>query len=195
MGYLMMNVLLLRDEACAWLSLAEALTAAGYKVTELEPDMRLQDHVARLAPDAIIVATDSPSRDMLEQICVVSRDTPRPIVMFTEDGSNEGITRAIQAGVSAYVVDGCQPHRLAPILEVARARFEAEQGLKRELESAQTRLKERQLVDRAKGILMKQRGMDEESAYRALRKMAMDSNQRIGAVASHLIEAHQLLHG
>lgn len=191
----MLHVVLIRDADFSWQEMVSSLSASGHRVTELDPDVMLPERVARLMPDVLIIAAESPSRDILEQICVVSRDTPRPIVMFTNDGSNESIGNAIKAGVSAYVVDGFQPHRLAPIMDVARARFEAEQSLRQELGVAQVRLKERQLVEKAKGLLMRERGMDEETAYQCLRKTAMDNNQRIGEVASHLIQAHQMLHG
>lgn len=191
----MLHIVLIRDADFSWQEIEESLSSSGHRVTTVESDVMLSDRIARLVPDVIIIAAESPTRDVLEQVCVVSRDTPRPIVMFTNDGSNESIGNAIKAGVSAYVVDGFQPHRLAPIMDVARARFDAEQSLKHELDLTKVRLKERQLVEKAKGILMRERQCDEETAYQHLRKSAMDRNQRIGEIASQLIQAHQLLHG
>lgn len=191
----MLHIVLIREAEFSWQDMESSLTDSGHRVTELEADVMLPERIARLVPDVIIIAASSPSRDVLEHVCVVSRDTPRPIVMFTNDGSNESISGAIKAGVSAYVVDGFHPNRLAPIMGVARARFEAEQSLKNELDLTKVRLKERQLVEKAKGILMRERHCDEETAYQCLRKSAMDNNKRIGDVAAQLIQAHQMLHG
>lgn len=191
----MLHIVLIREAEFSWREMESALTASGHRVTELEADVMLPELIARLIPDVIIIAASSPSRDVLEHVCVVSRDTPRPIVMFTNDGSNESISGAIKAGVSAYVVDGFHPNRLAPIMGVAQARFEAEQSLKNELDLTKVRLKERQLVEKAKGIVMRERHCDEETAYQCLRKSAMDNNKRIGDIAAQLIQAHQMLHG
>jgi len=129
--------------------------------------------VAEQLPDVIIIDTHSPDRDTIEHLCVISQDTPRPIVMFSADGNTEKIREAVRAGVSAYVVDGLAAQRVQPILDVAIARFEALQSLRNELEDAQTQLADRKRIDRAKGILMKQRKLSEEEAYQWLRKMAM----------------------
>jgi response regulator NasT len=146
-----------------------------------------------VAPDVIVIDTESPSRDVLEHLVVMSQHTPRPVVMFASDGAVETIREAVRAGVSAYVVDGLDPARVRPIVDAAVARFEELQGLREQLAEANLRLDERKLIERAKGILMKARGLDEEEAYRALRRMAMDKNRRIGEVARNVIEMADLL--
>ena len=115
----------------------------------------------------IIIDSDSPTRDTLEQLSFVNARQPRPIVLFTEDRDNETIQAALQAGVSAYIVAGMQPDRLQPILDVAVARFAQERALRAELRDTQEKLAERKLIERAKGLVMKQKSVDEEEAYRA----------------------------
>ena len=149
--------------------------------------------VAEIQPDVIILDTESPDRDVLEHLCVISRDQPRPIVMFTHDGDSDKIRAAIRAGVSAYVVNGLKSERLRPIMDVAMARFNEFQAMRRDLEKAESQLAERKVVDRAKGILMKQRGWSEEDAYQALRKMAMDKGLRLADVAGQVISVAELL--
>ena len=143
--------------------------------------------------DVIIIDTESPSRDTLEQICVMSRDDPRPVVMFTHDGETEKIRAATRAGVTAYVVNGLDGNRLKPIMDAAMVRFEEYQAMRQELESTATRLAERKDIERAKGILMKQRGLDEEAAYQALRKLAMERGKRLGEIARQVVQAAELL--
>lgn len=155
--------------------------------------LELARHVAQANPDVILIATDSPSRDTLEHLCVVSRDEPRPVVMFTHDGNPENIRAAIRAGVSAYVVDSISGERLRPVIDAAIASFQEYQALRRELEAATAKLNERKLVERAKGLLMKNRGLDEEGAYRLLRKHAMDRGLKLAEVARQVIEAAELL--
>ena len=174
--------------------LRQGLERAGYEVAGiLSSSLELLQVVERLAPDVIIIDTDSPSRDALEHLCVMGRDRPRPIVMFAADDDATTIRDAVRAGVSAYVVDGLEPERVKAIVEVACARFEELQGLRTELAEANRRLSERKLVERAKGLLMKQRGVDEEEAYRLLRGLAMNRGKRIGDVAQDVIAAVELL--
>lgn len=143
--------------------------------------------VRELQPDVIIIDTESPDRDTLEHLCVISRDQPRPIVMFTHDDDSKKINAAIRAGVSAYVVNGLESERLWPIMEVAIARFKEFQAMRRELEKVEGQLAERKEVERAKGILMKQRGWSEQESYQALRKMAMDKSVRLAEVARQVV--------
>jgi response regulator NasT len=136
---------------------------------------------------------DSPSRDTLEQMRCIHRDQPKPIVMFSESEDRQLIQDAVQAGVSAYIVDGLGHKRVIPILEVAIARFNEFQNLRHELEETRVSLAERKLIDRAKAMLMEQRGWSEKQAYQALRKMAMDRNQRMGQVADQLLAMFELM--
>lgn len=190
----MLRVMLVDDNSERSAPLKEYLATAGYVVVaQLSNTADLDKAVAQLQPDVIIIDTESPSRDTLENICVVSRDDPRPIVMFTHDGETEKIRAATRAGVSAYVVGGLESARLKPIMDAAMVRFEEYQALRSELESTTTKLAERKNVERAKGILMKQRGLDEEAAYQALRKMAMERGTKLGEIARQVIQAAELL--
>jgi response regulator NasT len=127
-----------------------------------------------MAPDVIIIDTDSPSRDTLEHVELLSEQDPRPIVMFSADRDGDTIRAATRAGVSAYVVDGLSATRVEPIIAAAVARFDAFQAMKHELAQTHTRLSERKLVERAKGVLMKARGISEDEAYAVLRRTAME---------------------
>lgn len=171
-----------------------ALTVAGYSVVaELRESIDLPAAVAGMKPHIIIVAADSPDRDTLEHIGLTTRDAPRPVVMFTQDRESESIRAAVRAGVSAYIVDGLAPERLRPILEVACARFEAHQALTRKLADTERQLAERKSVERAKGLLMARRQMDEAAAYQELRRLAMQTGKTMGEVAETLIAAAHLL--
>jgi two-component system, response regulator / RNA-binding antiterminator len=170
------------------------LEQAGYEVAGiLSSSLELLEAVERLTPDVIIIDTESPSRDALEHLCVMGRDRPRPIVMFAADDDATTIRDAVRAGVSAYVVDGLEPERVKAIVEVACARFEEFQRLRTELAEANRQLSERKLVERAKGLLMKARGVDEQEAYQLLRSAAMNRGKRIGDVAQDVIAAVELL--
>lgn len=174
--------------------LREGLRRAGYEVSaSLSSPVALLSAIEQLAPDVIVIDTESPSRDVLEHLVVLTQHTPRPVVMFASDGAPQTIREAVRAGVSAYVVDGMDPNRIRGIIEVAVARFEDFQRLREELAEANLKLAERKLVERAKGLLMKSRCLDEEAAYRLLRKFAMDRKLRLGEVARQLIDAADLL--
>ena len=174
--------------------LREALLRAGCEVSaSLSSPLALLKTIEELRPDVIVIDTDSPSRDVLEHLVVMSQHTPRPVVMFATDASPQTIREAVRAGVSAYVVDGLDPHRIKSIIDVAVARFQDFQALREELADANQKLSERKLVERAKGLLMKSRNLDEETAYGLLRKLAMDRKLRIGEVAQQLIDAADLL--
>ena len=151
--------------------------------------------LAAFAPDVIVIACDSADRDTLESLREVSQTNPRPVVMFA-DRSEPGLgEQATRAGVAAYVVDGLAPARVRPVLEVAMTRFALMQQLRGDLAKAQASLESRKIIDRAKGLLMKERGLDEEAAYRLLRKLAMDKGRPIGAVAADLLTFSGLLKG
>jgi response regulator NasT len=165
--------------------LEQALGDCGYAVVaRIGSADNLPERVAALDPDVIIIDLDSPDRDTLENMRLISRHQPRPVVMFAEDGDSRTIDKAVRAGVSAYVVDGLAAGRVRPVIEVAIARFREYHALRRELERAKSSLADRKVVDKAKGLLMQQRGLSEEQAYQALRKAAMDSNQRVADVAA-----------
>jgi response regulator NasT len=174
--------------------LKHALQDAGCKIAgQVSASADLPGLVAELKPDLIILDTESPDRDTLENLCIIRRDQPRPIVMFTHDGDSDKIRAAIRAGVSAYVVDGLKSERLRPIMDAAIARFNEFQAMRTDLAKAENQLTERKDVERAKGILMKQRGWSEDEAYQALRKAAMDKGSRLADVARQLVEITDLL--
>ncbi len=156
-------------------------------------DRLLPEEVRRLAPDLVVCDLASPDRDMLEQMGGISRDQAKPIVMFVGEGGADRMTEAIQAGVAAYVMEGVNPQRVRPILDVAIAQFKEFQGLRAKLAETEATLADRKLIDRAKGVLMRQRAMTEEDAFKALRRMAMDRNLKLGEAAQQIISVAELL--
>jgi response regulator NasT len=189
-----LRVLLVDEDAERAAILRAALQTAGYEVAaEARTAVELITRVRAVKPDVIIIDRDSPDRDTLEHVCMVTRDEPRPIVMFTQDKDRMRMREALKAGVSAYVVDGLSAERVQPIVDVALARFEQWQALRQERDQAQASLAERKVIERAKGILMKQGKCSEEEAYRLLRKAAMDRNQRLADVAEKVIAMAHLL--
>ena len=170
------------------------LEQVGYTVVaEVFEPRRIYAAVKTHSPDVIIVDTESPSRDTLEHVAVLSETDPRPIVMFSSDSGSATIREAVQAGVSAYIVDGLAAERVKPIIEVAIARFESFQAVKTELAQVKTKLSERKLVERAKGVLMRARSINEDEAYSALRTMAMERSLTIGEVSRQLLAVSDLL--
>jgi response regulator NasT len=170
------------------------LIQAGHQVAAVLPTaLDLIERIEEIEPDIILIETESPSRDTLEHLAVMNQTMPRPVVMFSSDRDSQTIRSAVKAGVAAYVVDGFDIGRLEPVIEVAIARFEEHQALKHELAEASRKLSERKTIEKAKGILMKTRGMDEDAAYAALRKMAMEKSQPLAKVAADLIDMARLL--
>ena len=170
------------------------LEQVGYTVVaEVFEPHKIYAAVKAHAPDVIIVDTESPSRDTLEHVAVLSDTDPRPIVMLASDSGSDTIRAAVQAGVSAYIVDGLAAEQVKPIIEVAIARFESYQAVKTELAQVKTKLSERKIVERAKGVLMKARSIDEDEAYTALRKMAMERSLTIGEVSRQFLAVSALL--
>ncbi len=189
-----LKILLVDEDPDRAVSLREALSSLGHEVlSSFTAPRDLYDKVRDHAPDLIMIDTESPSRDVLEHIALVSRDQPRPIVMFSDDGGSEAIREAVRAGVTAYVVDGLAEARIQPILQVAVERFAAEQTLRKDLADARSELSERKVVERAKGLLMKQRQVDEEEAFRMLRRFAMDRGVRLADAAQQVIDIARLL--
>ena len=166
----------------------------GYNIVAVLPaDTFLHERLAQLQPDMIIIDAESEARDSLEHVVMATRDERRPIVLFTNDNDTSNVRAAVAAGVSAYIVAGLSPERIRPILDVAMARFEHEQGLRQELAIAKTELQDRKVIDRAKGLLMQRQGLSEKVAYDKLRKAAMDKGLRLGEVAQRMLDAADLL--
>ncbi|TAL28864.1 ANTAR domain-containing response regulator [Phenylobacterium sp.] len=154
-----------------------------------------EDEAALFAPDVIVVASDSPDRDTIESLREATAANPRPVVMFV-DRSEPGLAeQAVLAGVSAYVVDGLSKARVRSVLEVAMSRFQLMNGLRQDLEKAKADLASRKTIERAKALLMKERGLEEEAAYRVLRKLSMDTGRPLGAVAADLVAFAGVLKG
>jgi response regulator NasT len=189
-----MRVLVIDPDPARAALVAEGL--AGIQPLEVRQAAAFDEaESARFAPDVIVIACDSPDRDTLESLRDATAANPRPVVMFA-DRSGPGLAEeAIRAGVAAYVVDGLAPQRVRSVLEAALTRFQLMQQLRSDLAKAKADLASRKVVDRAKGLLMKERGLDEEAAYRLLRKLAMDSGRPIGAVASDLLAFAGVLKG
>lgn len=181
------------DEARAAL-VAEGL--AGVEPLEVRGCARFDEaEAAAFAPDVVVIACESPDRDTLESLREVSAANPRPVVMFVDRSEPALAEAAVHAGVAAYVVDGLAPGRVRSVLEVALTRFRLMQALRSDLAKAQADLAARKTVEKAKGLLMKERGLDEEAAYRLLRKLAMDTGRPIGAVAADLVAYAEVLKG
>jgi response regulator NasT len=189
-----LRVLLIDDGAHRVSLIHDELARQGHLVVGvLDSALLIHDCVLRLQPDVVIVDSESPSRDTLENLATVSASCPRPVVVFSEDASQAPMQQALQAGVSAYVIAGLQPQRLLPVLQVAIARFEQDRALRGQLELAQTQLSERKLVEKAKGILMDEIGLTEEQAFAHLRRLAMDRGQRLAQAAERVVAARDLL--
>lgn len=170
------------------------LLEAGYDIiASLPPDMYLPERIAQLQPDMIIVDAESDARDVLEHVVIATRDERRPIVMFTEDQDPESMEAAVEAGVSAYVVAGLQGERIKPVLQVALAQFRREQKLLDELSDTKSKLAERKVIERAKGLLMERQRFSEEQAYQKLRSMAMSKNLKLSEVAQRILDVEDLL--
>ena len=174
--------------------LEEGLREAGY--TEVVHVSEMQSLLARiyaLDPDIIVIDLENPSRDSLEQMFQVSRAVRRPIAMFVDQSDSASIQASVDAGVSAYIVDGLKKERIKPILDLCISRFNAFSRLQDELDRTKSALEERKVIDRAKGILMKVKGLTEDEAYVLMRSTAMREKKKIGEIAQSILTASELL--
>jgi response regulator NasT len=192
----MLKILVIDEIQERALDICKALTHAGHQVSAVLSDaFQLNDKMQEMLPDVVLINTDSPSRDTLENLAVMHQNFPRPVLMFSEDDTGDAIRLAMRAGVSSYVVDGLAPERIESLLRVATVHFEEFMALRRERDEAQRKLSERVIIDRAKGVLMKARGMDEDEAYHALRKLAMERGRKLVEVAEEVLASARLLLG
>jgi response regulator NasT len=190
----MLKVMIVDNDLKRIKPLKQSLIENGFDVVaHIENDMYLQAKCCEIKPDVVIIDTESPSRDTLENICVMSMHDPRPIVMFTHDGDKEQIKLATRAGVSAYVVGTIPSERLTPVIDAAIARFEEFKHIRTELADTKVKLEERKIIERAKGLLMKQRSLDEDAAYEMLRSMAMKKNMKLADLSHQLMDAASML--
>ncbi|KQV40553.1 MULTISPECIES: ANTAR domain-containing response regulator [unclassified Rhizobium] len=172
----------------------EGLREGGYDQVRIIDDMHgLARRIAEINPDVIVIDLENPNRDMLESFFQISRAIQRPIAMFVDKSDEASIEAAVDAGVSAYIVDGLKQERVRPILKMAISRFNAFSRLSRELDETRGELENRKIIDRAKGLLMRSRGLSEEAAYALLRKAAMNQNRKIVEIAQSLVTAASLL--
>ena len=171
----------------------DGLREAGYvRITRIEDATRLMERLAALDPDVIVIDIECPSRDTLEQMFHVSRTVQRPVAMFVDQSDSAMINAAIDAGVSAYVVDGLRKERVKSILDMTISRFNAFAKLRAELDAAKSQIEDRKVIDRAKAILMKAKSIPEPQAYALMRKVAMNENKRIAEIARSIITTAEL---
>jgi response regulator NasT len=156
-------------------------------LAEVATPQALPKIVETQRPDVVIIDTESPSRDTLEHLAVMNKTAPRPVLMFCSDTNQQLIRAAVGAGVTAYLVEGLEAERLAPILEVALARFAEEEKLRQRLAQVESELADRKVIDRAKRLLMDRRKMSEQDAYATLRRRAMDQGMKVVEVARQLV--------
>lgn len=171
----------------------DSMQPLGHQVTVIGEAAGLARRVRDIAPDIVLIDMANPSRDMLEEMTLASGPMDRPVAFFVDRTDSDLTRRAIEAGVSAYVTDGLQPDRVAAVMDAAIIRFQMFQRMRIELETTRRALEERKLIDRAKGILMKARGISEDEAYALMRKTAMDQGRKVVDVASALVTAAGLL--
>lgn len=189
-----MKIVLVDNDAVRAELLEKALGKFGAtQVSVLEPDSDLVERIGALDPDVLLIDLESPSRDALEQMFEVTRAVRRPVAMFVDGTGAESISAAIDAGVGAYVVDGMRPDRVKSILDLAISRYNSFAQMRSEMEAAKAALDERKMLERAKGLLMKSRGLSEDEAYALLRKSAMDRGKRIAEIAETIVTAAELL--
>jgi len=183
-----LRILLIDENQQRAESLASALNNSRYKISHLaSPHMSLLKQVDEIQPDIIVIDIESPSRDILESLSAISHYNPKPVVMFSAEQDTDTINQSIESGVSAYVVGDLQADRVKPILDAAVARFREFQKLKEELSDTKQQLASRNLIDQAKRLLMKKRSLSEDDAFKAMRKTAMDTGQKLDDVAKTLI--------
>ncbi|HWU19119.1 MAG TPA: ANTAR domain-containing response regulator [Devosia sp.] len=187
--------ILIIDENRIRASIIESgLREAGHShVTVIHDVNEVARTIAASSPDVVVIDLENPQRDMLEHFFSLSRAIQRPIAMFVDRSDGAMIEKAVEAGVSAYVVDGLKKERVKSILDMAISRFNAFSRLTRELEQARSELEDRKIIDQAKAILMKTRGLSEADAYALLRSTAMNQNRRMVDIAQSLVTAASLL--
>ncbi|WP_375600297.1 ANTAR domain-containing response regulator [Devosia sp. Naph2] len=189
-----LSILIIDENRIRASIMEEGLREAGYaRVAVIHDVNEVGRTITQTMPDVIFIDLENPKRDTLEHFFSLSRAIQRPIAMFVDRSDGTMIEKAVEAGVSAYVVDGLKKERVKPILDMAISRFNAFSRLSRELEEARSALEERKIVDQAKGILMKTKGLSEPEAYALLRKTAMNQNRRLIDIAQSLITAANLL--
>ncbi len=189
-----MDLILVADCLNSSQPLLRAASRAGYRLLKLiGPNDQASKYVESLRPDAMIIVSDEIDQPILREMKAISERRPTPMLVFTRDSQHDSIDAAVKAGATAYVVDCNDPERLVTLLGVARARFQEQQKLKKELWQTKNALQERKRVEKAKGIIMKSKSLSEDQAYNAMRKLAMNHNKRMGEIAEQIISASEVL--
>lgn len=188
-----LRIVIVEPDASRARQVIESLAPLGHDVTVIAESAALARRVREIAPDIVLIDMSNPSRDVLEEMALASDPLARPVAFFVDRTDRDMTRQAIEAGVSAYVVAGLQPERLAGVMDAAIARFQMFRRMRTELETTRRALEERKVIDRAKGILMKARGLSEDDAYALLRKTAMDQGRKVAEVALALVTAAGLL--
>jgi response regulator NasT len=189
-----LTILVIDENAIRASIIEEGLREAGHAhVTVVHEVNGIARIIETLMPDVIIIDIENPNRDMMEHLFQLTRTVSRPIAMFVDRSDTASIEAAVDAGVSAYIVDGLKKERVKPILDMAVSRFNAFSRLRRELADARSALEERKLIERAKGILMKMRGLSEEEAFALLRQTAMNEKKKMSDIAQSVVTAAGLL--
>ncbi|SCB56945.1 response regulator receiver and ANTAR domain protein [Rhizobium aethiopicum] len=189
-----LTILVIDENAIRASIIEEGLREAGHtRVTVVHEVNGIARTIETLMPDVIIIDIENPNRDMMEHLFQLTRTVSRPIAMFVDRSDTASIEAAVEAGVSAYIVDGLKKERVKPILDMAVSRFNAFSRLQRELADARSALEERKLIERAKGILMKMRGLSEEEAFALLRQTAMNEKKKMSEIAQSVVTAAGLL--
>jgi two-component system, response regulator / RNA-binding antiterminator len=193
-GFDLLKIVIVDESPIRAAILEEGLREAGFMAVERLSDMNnLLMRIHAIDPDVILIDLENPSRDTLEQMFQVSRVVRRPVAMFVDQSDTASIQASVDAGVSAYIVDGLKKERIKSILDLCISRFNAFSKLQSELERAKTDLEDRKTLDRAKGILMKSKGLTEDEAYRLMRSAAMREKKKIADIAAAIITAAELL--
>lgn len=189
-----LSILVIDDNPIRASIIEDGLREAGHsRVVVLTEIREVAVRIGEVAPDVVIIDLENPNRDMLEHFFALSRVLQRPIAMFVDKTDLSSIEAGVEAGVSAYVIDGLRKERVKPILDMAITRFRAFSRLRDELEAAKSELEDRKVIEKAKGILIKTRGLSEEEAYALLRRTAMNQNRRVVEIAQSLLTAAALL--
>jgi two-component system, response regulator / RNA-binding antiterminator len=189
-----MRILLVDPDEARRERVVEGLNALDdVRILIVENTFGVTQHVEKFQPDMVIVACESPARDAIEDLRRVSESNPRPILMFVDHAEPEQVEDALRAGVAAYVAEGLEPQRIRAILDLASAQFRVMDEMRRDLARARADLAARKTIEKAKGLLMKQRKLGEEEAYALMRKAAMDQGKSLAAIADALIAAASLL--
>lgn len=194
MSHLDLTILVIDENAVRAAIIEGGLHEAGHtRVTVVHEVNGIARIVETLSPDVIIIDIENPNRDMMEHLFQLTRSVSRPIAMFVDRSDSASIEAAVDAGVSAYVVDGLRKERVKPILDMAVSRFNAFSRLQRELADARSALEERKVIERAKGILMKLRGISEDEAFNLMRQTAMNEKKKLADIAQSVVTAAAML--